>query len=102
MRPGLRSRLSTHAVPLLGALAVGALALLMVGVMQRSMQMEDYDPAKHHRVRVVTVDQAKLRACLDQYPGEQRASVGYQHCSDGYVYDRRQDFFIHRAGQAQP
>jgi len=102
MTQRLRSKLSAHALPLLGALAVGGLALLVVWRMASSMQMESYDPAKHNRVRVVTVDQAKLRECLAQHPGEQRASLGYQRCTDGYVYERGQDFFIPKAEPAGP
>lgn len=102
MTKSLRPKLSTHAAPALGALAIGAIALLLVWWMLTAAQIESYDPAKHNRVRVITVDQAKLRACLDQYPGEQRAAVDYQRCTDGYVYDVTQDFFIPKAKPARP
>jgi len=102
MSKNLRSRLSTHAGPALGALAIGAIALLLVWSMQKAAQVESYDPAKHDRVRVVTVDQARLRECLDKYPGEQRAAVGYQRCTDGYTYDVSQDYFIPKAQPARP
>ncbi len=92
-----RLKLSPRVLPLLGALAVGSLALLLLWSMQASVKMESYDPSKHDRVRVVTVDQAKQKECLDRYPVEQRRSVGYLHCTEGYVYERRQDFFIDKS-----
>ncbi|MDM4772195.1 hypothetical protein [Solimonas sp. SE-A11] len=73
---------------------MGGVALLLVWWMQRSTQVERYDPAKHDRVRVVTVDTTKQKECLDRYPAEQRRTEGYLRCTEGFVYERQQDFFI--------
>jgi len=94
MPPNLRTRLYSNLLPALGALAVGGLALLLVWWMQRAAQVETYDPARHDRVRVVTVDTAKQKECLDRYPAEQRRTEGYLRCTEGFVYERQQDFFI--------
>ncbi|AXQ29403.1 hypothetical protein D0B54_12210 [Solimonas sp. K1W22B-7] len=102
MTSRLRAKLSEHALPLLGALAVGGLALLLLWTLQTSVEMESYDPSKHDRVRVVTIDQAKQKECLDRYPVEQRRSVGYLHCTEGYVYERRQDFFVDKRPAVAP
>jgi len=68
--------------------------LLLLWWLQTSTRVVSYDPAKHDRVRVITVDPVKQKECLDRYPGEQRASVGYLRCTEGYTYERGQDFFI--------
>ena len=83
MPQSFRSRISSQFLPILGALAIGGVALLLVWWMQRSVQVERYDPSKHDRVRVVTVDTAK-----------QRRTEGYLRCTEGFVYERQQDFFI--------
>lgn len=95
-------RISPQVKPLLAALAAGAVALLLLWWMQSSTKTVAYDPAKHARVRVVTIDPAKQKQCLDQYPGEQRASVGYLRCTEGYVYERQQDFFIDKPARPGP
>lgn len=94
MPPNLRTRLSAQLLPILGALAIGGFALLLVWWMQRSVQVETYDPSKHDRVRVVTVDTAKQKECLDRFPAEQRRTEGYLRCTQGFVYEQQQDFFI--------
>lgn len=95
MKKAIRQQLPA----VLAALAAGALALLLLWWLQTSTRVVSYDPAKHDRVRVITVAPAKQKECLDQYPGEQRASVGYLRCTEGYVYDRRDDFFIDKRPQ---
>ena len=95
MKKALRQQL----LPILGALAVGGVAVLLLWWLQISTRVVSYDPAKHDRVRVITVDTAKQKECLDRFPGEQRASVGYLRCTEGYVYDRRDDVFIDKRPQ---
>jgi hypothetical protein len=89
-----RADITARLLPLFGALFVGAMALLLVWWLQRATQVESYDPAKHDRVRVVTVDTAKQKECLDRYPAEQRRTEGYLRCTEGFVYEQQQDFFI--------
>ena len=100
MSQNLRARLSSQLPPILGASAVGGVALLLVWWMQRAVQVERYDPSKHDRVRVVTVDTAKQKECLDRYPAEQRRTEGYLRCTEGFVYERQQDFFIDKRATA--